>query len=71
MRFILQLISSISNVLQMLLKYFNGTFISRSLVLSEAGALPVIPALNLNDSESVMLSFRSSLWYYQKHPALT
>ena len=67
----MQLISGISKVLQKLLKYFNGTFISRSLVLPAAGALSVILALKLNDSESVMLSFESSLLYCDKLPVFT
>ena len=43
--------------LQELLKYFIGTAISRYLVLPPGGVLPAIFALNLNDSESVMLLF--------------
>ena len=61
MRFTSQLISCISRVLQKLLKYFNGTAIPTSLVLQAAGVFPLILALNLNDSDSVMLSFGSSL----------
>ena len=60
-RFISQLISSISRVLRKLLKYFKGTAISTYLTLPSGDVLPVIPALNLNDSESFMLSFRTSL----------
>ena len=56
-----QLINSISRVLQKLLKYFNGTIISTSFVLPAAGVFPVIFILDLNDSDCVMLSFRSSL----------
>ena len=47
--------------LQKLLKYFNGTIISTSFVFSSSRVFPVIFALDLNDSESVMLSFGSSL----------
>ena len=55
MRFASQLFRGISRVLQNLYKYFYGTAISTSLVLPSAGALPVIPALDFNDSEPVML----------------
>ena len=40
-----------------MLKYFNGT----TFVLSSAGVFPVIFSLDLNDLESVKLSFGSSL----------
>ena len=53
MRSISQLISGISRVLQKLLKYFDGTAISTSLVLPAAGVLPAILTLDLNDSEFV------------------
>ena len=53
MRSISQLISGISRVLQKLLKYFDGTTISTSLVLPAAGVLPAILTLDLNDSEFV------------------
>ena len=56
-----QLINSTSSVLQKLLKYFNGTIISTSIVLPATGVFPVIFSLDLNDSESVKLSFGSSL----------
>ena len=56
-----QLINSISRVLQKLLKYFNGTIISTSLVLLSAGVFPVIVILDLNDSDRVMLSLGSFL----------
>ena len=49
MRFISQLISGNSRAFEKLLKYFNGTAISTSFVLSALGVLPVILALNLND----------------------
>ena len=53
MRFIVQLVKGISRVFEMLLKYFDGI----SLVFLAAEVLPVILALNLNDPESVVLSF--------------
>lgn len=46
-RFISELISGISKILEKLLKYFRGTSISTSLVLPLTGALPVIFVLNL------------------------
>ena len=61
MRLIFQLIKGISRVLQQLLKYFNGTAILTSFVLSSTGVFPVILILYLNDSDSVILSFGSSL----------
>ena len=54
-RFISQLIKGISRVLQQVLKYFKGTAILTSFVLPAAGLLPIILALNLNDSDSVKL----------------
>ena len=57
MRLTSQLINGISRVLQNLLKYFNGTIISTSFVLPSAGVFPVIFILDLNDLESVKLSF--------------
>ena len=60
MRFISQLIRDISRVFQKLLKYFNDTAISTSMVLPMRRFLPVIFASNLNDSGSVMLLFWSS-----------
>ena len=68
MRLISQLINNISRVLLKLLKYFNGTIISTSFVLPSAGVLPVMLILDLNNSESVKLSFRSSLEYCYKLP---
>ena len=56
-----QLIKCISRVLQKLLKYINGTAVLTSFVLPAAGVFPVILILNLNDSESTILSFGSSL----------
>ena len=61
MRLTSQLINGISKVLQKLLKYFNGTIISTSFVLPLFGVFPVIFILDLNDSESVKLSFGSFL----------
>ena len=51
---------------QKLLKYFNGTAISTSAVLPAAGVLSAILALNINDSESAILSMRLSLRYCHK-----
>ena len=56
-----QLINGISRVLQKLPKYFNGTIISTSFVFPSSGVFPVIFTLDLNDSQSAMLSFGSSL----------
>ena len=56
-----QIINGISRVLQKLHKYFNGTIISTSFVFPLLGVFPVIFTLDLNDSESAMLSFGSSL----------
>ena len=56
-----ELIYDISRVLQKLLKYFNGTAISTSFLLTAAGAFPVILILNLKHSDGVILSFASSL----------
>ena len=56
-----QLINGISSVLRKLLKYFNATIISTSLVLSAAGVFLVIFTLDLNDSEFARLSLGSSL----------
>ena len=53
-RFISQLIRGFSWVLQKLLKYFNGTAISTSLVLPAARPLPIILTLTLNDSEYLL-----------------
>ena len=61
MRLTSQLISGISRVLQKLIKYFNGTIISTFFVFLSAGVFPVTFFLDLNDSESVKLSFGSSL----------
>ena len=60
-RLTLQLINGISRVLQKCLKYFNGTIISTIFVFLSAGVFPVIFTLDLNDSESAMLSLGSSL----------
>ena len=55
MRLFSQLINGISRVLQKLLKYFNGTIISTSIILTSAGVFSVIFILNLNDSVSFKL----------------
>ena len=60
-RLISQLINGISRVLEKLLKHFNGTANSTSFVLQSAGVFPVIFILDLNDSESAILIFGSSL----------
>ena len=67
-KLISHLIKGISRVLQKLLKYLNGTAISTSSVLTSTGVLPVIFALNLNDSESTMVATGSSLQYCHKLP---
>ena len=56
-----QLINDISRVFQKLVKYFNGTIISVFFVLPLSGVFPVIFILDLNNSESVKLSFGPSL----------
>ena len=56
-----QLINSISRGLQKLLKYFNGTAILSSFALLVAGVFPVILNLHLNELDSTILSFGSSL----------
>ena len=61
MRSISKLINGISRVFQKLLKCFNGNAFSTSFVLPTAGAFYVILILYLNDSDCVILSFRSSL----------
>ena len=60
-RLISQLINDILRGIQKLLKYFNGTDISKIFVLWASGVFPVILILDLNDSDSVVLSFDSSL----------
>ena len=57
MRLISELIYGISRVLRKLHKYFNGTAVLTSLVLPGAGDFSVILILNLNYSDSVILSF--------------
>ena len=56
-----QLINGISRVLQKLSKYFNGTIISTFFVLPSAEVFSVKSTYDLNDLESVKLSFGSSL----------
>ena len=67
-RLISQLINDILRAIQKLLKYFNGTDISKYFVLRSSGVFPVILILDLNDSDSVILSFDSSLYYCLKLP---
>ena len=55
-RLILQVVSEILKVLQKLLKHFNSTTILMFLALPSAGVFLVIFALNLKDTEFVMLS---------------
>ena len=57
MSLVSQLINDISRVLQKLLTYFNDTIISTSFILPLAGALPI----SITNSETVKLSFHSSL----------
>ena len=66
MRFTLKLIRGILNVLNKLLKYFNTTVILT--FLTSAGIFLVILAINLNDSESVILWLRIYLRYCHKVP---
>ena len=61
MRLTSQLINDISIILQKLLKFLKGTIISTFFLLQSLGVFPVIFILRLNDSESVKLSFRSSM----------
>ena len=60
-RLISQLTNGISRVLQKVLKYFNGTIVSKFFILPSAGVFPVIFTFYLNDSESAKLLFGSSL----------
>ena len=55
------MINGILRGIQKLLKYFNGTDISKKFVLWASAVFPVILILDLNDSDSVVLSFDSSL----------
>ena len=61
MKLISQLIKGISRVLQKLLKYFKIHAILSSFTLPPAGFFFVILISNLNDSDSNVLSFGSSL----------
>ena len=65
MRLTSQLINGISRVFRKFLKYFNDTIISTSFVLTLV--FPVIFILDLNDSESVKLSFGSSLMFLENY----
>ena len=60
-RLISQLIKDILRAIQKLIKYFNGTDTSKYFVLRSSGIFPVTLILDLNDSDSVILSFDSSL----------
>lgn len=62
-RFISQLIKGTSKFLQKSLKHFNDPVISVSFVFPVADVAPFILALNLNESESVIISLGSSSWY--------
>ena len=66
-RFISQLTRGISRILRKLLKSFNDTAISTFFVLPAAGVLPVIFVLNLNDSETVILSLGYLLYCHRPH----
>ena len=68
MRVTSQLVNGISRNLQKLPKYFDGIIISTFFALPSAGVFPGTFTLDLNDSESVKLSFGLSLWYYHKRP---
>ena len=68
MRLISQLINNISRVLQKLFKYFNGTAVSTFFILKSPGVFPAFLILDLNNSDSVILSFDSSLYYCHKLP---
>ena len=57
---ILQLNKGIPRVVQKLLKYFKGTILT-CFVLPPAVVFPVILTLNMNDSDSAILSFGLSL----------
>ena len=66
-RFISQITIGISRILQKLLKSFNDTAISTFFVLPAAEVLPVTFVLNLNDSESVILSLGYLLYCHRPH----
>ena len=67
-KLISQLIKGISRVLQKLLKYFSGTALLTSFVLAASDVLYANFALNLNDSESAIIAFGSSILYCYKFP---
>ena len=50
-----------------MVQQFSGTATSAALVFPLLGVLTFIFALDLNDSESDMLPFRSSLHYCHRH----
>lgn len=68
MKLISQLINSVSRILQKFLKHFNETVILMIFVLTAAGILPVILALILNGSKSVIVAFGLSLQHCYKRP---
>ena len=68
MRLISQLINGISRDFQKLMNYFNDTSISTFFALPLSAVFPLILILDLDDSDSVILSFGSSLWYCHKLP---
>ena len=63
-------INGVLRVLQKVLKYFNGTIISRSFVLPSAGVFLVIFTLDLNDSGSSKLIFGFPMQYCHKLPGV-
>lgn len=60
-RFVLQLMKLVSRVRWKSVKYYNRIAILRSFVLPAEWVLLVMLTWNLNDSESVILSFASKL----------
>ena len=61
MRIISWEIKDISRVLQVLLKYFNGTAFLTSLYYPQLGFFPVKFILDLNDLEFIIAACNSSL----------
>ena len=62
---ILQLINGTSSVLQILVRYFNGTIILTSLI-SFSSIFPVVCCMNLNEEPLLLLAGKSiifSLWF--------
>ena len=50
-------IRDISDILQKLLRYFNGTSVMTCFILLAGGLIPLIPFLNGNDVEFAKLAF--------------